>query len=125
MPSLTLRKPSPIAIASFVDRGEADELTPPPVPEPALAAVPALQPSKVEPAESRRRAVRAQATPPDDVPSFTRASRSLATRRTKPDRRRTTVYFDLDVARDLACRLGDEDMSDVVNAAVRAHLAKR
>ncbi len=112
-PSLTLRKPSPSPslVRDFVNRGDDDGASSTPATD--LPRAPSL--STVAPP-----------APPTDVPSFTRASRSLAERRTKPHRRRTTVYFDLDVARDLASKLGsDEDMSDVVNAAVRAFLASR
>lgn len=111
-PSLTLRKPSPSPslVRDFVNRGDDDGAPSAPAPT-DLTRAPALT---------------AIAPPPSDVPSFTRASRSLAERRTKPHRRRTTVYFDLDVARDLAAKLGtDEDMSDVVNAALRAFLSSR
>ena len=60
----------------------------------------------------------------DDVPTFRRATRSIAKRKTKPDRRRTTVYMDMGLARELAahCAENDLDMSDAVNAALRSYL---
>jgi hypothetical protein len=45
-------------------------------------------------------------------------------RRTRPARRRTTVYLDVDVATELALALTqrDQELSDAVNGAVRAWL---
>lgn len=59
-----------------------------------------------------------------DVPSFRRASRAVIERRTRPARRRTTVYLDVDVAAALALALAqrDQELSDAVNGAVRAWL---
>ena len=59
-----------------------------------------------------------------DAPSFRRASRAIAERRTKPSRRRTTIYFDVDVASQLSAALieRDQELSDAVNAAVKAWL---
>ena len=127
-PSLTLRKPStasPEAVAAFVagteGQGEpplsasATAATPPPPPSP-LRAVPAIDPPVViEPATPSHRA---------EVPSFRRASRAVIERRTRPARRRTTVYLDVDVAAELAQALThrDQELSDAVNRAVRAWL---
>ena len=118
MPSLTLRKPSappsPDAVAAFVDGGEPD------APEPRASAKPATA--------APLRSVPAEAAPPStsrpDAPTFRRASRSIVERRTKPARRRTTVYLDIDVAHQLAQVLADRDqeLSDAVNDAVRAWL---
>jgi hypothetical protein len=116
-PSLTLRKPStvsPEAIAAFVEADEPAPVSPKPAPvptpaQPALRAVPAA-----EPAPSAR----------VDAPSFRRASRAIVERRTRSARRRTTVYFDLDVATQLAKVLADrdQDLSDAVNDVVRSWL---
>jgi post-segregation antitoxin (ccd killing protein) len=48
-------------------------------------------------------------------------------RKTKPNRRRATVYLDLDVTRALLqhCQRRDVEMSAVVNDALRAYLAAR
>jgi len=47
-------------------------------------------------------------------------------RRTKPDRRRVTVYLDLDVASELAAYVStaDKEMSVVVNDALRSWLRR-
>jgi hypothetical protein len=59
-----------------------------------------------------------------DVPSFRRASRAVIERRTRPARRRTTVYLDVEVAAELARALAqrDQELSDAVNGAVRSWL---
>jgi hypothetical protein len=59
-----------------------------------------------------------------DAPSFRRASRAVIERRTRPARRRTTVYLNVDVAAELALALAqrDQELSDAVNGAVRAWL---
>jgi hypothetical protein len=119
-PSLTLRKPStvsPDAVAAFV-AGSESEPAPPgtsAAAAPALRSVPSPEPLAGEPTGAPRRA---------DIPSFRRASRSVIERRTRPARRRTTVYLDLDVATELARALADRDqeLSDAVNAAVRSWL---
>lgn len=134
-PSLTLRKPStisPEAVAAFVagTEGESEPALPAsaavaatlPVPAavtaPPLRAVPAIEPPTV--------VVSQQVVPPPraDVPSFRRASRAVVERRTRPARRRTTVYLDVDVATELAQTLTqrDQELSDAVNSAVRAWL---
>jgi hypothetical protein len=134
-PSLTLRKPStisPEAVAAFVagTEGEGDPTLPAPavvpatlpvpaaVTAPSLRAVPAIEPPTV--------AVSQPAVPPPraEVPSFRRASRAVVERRTRPARRRTTVYLDVDVATELAQALThrDQELSDAVNSAVRAWL---
>lgn len=102
MRSLALRKPSPA---------------------PALAAVEAFVSSEDSASPSQPSQPDA-ATTVDDVVTFRRASRSVAKRATKPDRRRATVYLDLDVARDLAAHVAsaDREMSLVVNDALRAWL---
>lgn len=111
-PSLALRKPSPApplaAVEAFV--GTADRENTPAEP----VATPPAEPIAT-PGHDR------------DVPTFRRASRSVAKRRTKPDRRRATVYFDLDVARDLAAHVAtaDKEMSIIVNEALRAWLKSR
>lgn len=123
MPSLTLRKPSPAlaAVAAFVERGDSTDTAP----APAAAIMPAATPVTIAPAIPATPSISTTSSQPVDAPSFTRARRSVADRRTKPPSRRTTVYFDLDVARDLATRVEatDEEMSAVVNAAVRAYLS--
>jgi hypothetical protein len=120
-PSLTLRKPttvSPDAVAAFVAASEQESepssagsgaATPP------LRAVPAMEsPAAVQPASHRRA----------DVPSFRRASRAVIERRTRPARRRTTVYLDVNVAAELALALAqrDQELSDAVNGAIRTWL---
>jgi hypothetical protein len=136
-PSLTLRKPStisPEAVAAFVagTEGESEPTLPPPaavvatlpvpaaVTPPPLRAVPAIEPPTVA---GRQPAV---PSPRTDVPSFRRASRAVVERRTRPARRRTTVYLDVDVAAELAQALThrDQELSDAVNSAVRAWLGQ-
>jgi hypothetical protein len=119
-PSLTLRKPaaaaSPEAIAAFVDASEPQNNGPQiATANPPLRAVPA-PPS---PANTRT-------LPRADVPTFRRASRAIIERRTKPSRRRTTVYLDVELAAQLAQVLADRDqeLSDAVNDAVRNWLAR-
>jgi hypothetical protein len=114
--SLTLRRPSataasPEAIAAFVETG--DDSTPqvsPPESPPNLRAVPDAQPSASITA----------------APTFRRASRAVVPRRTRSARRRTTIYFDVDVATDLSGLLAerDQELSDAVNAVVRDWLAQ-
>jgi hypothetical protein len=118
-PSLTLRKPSTVssdAVAAFVAASEG-EPTPPASAAASLRAVPSLEPvvAVAEPAGSLRTA---------DVPSFRRASRAVIERRTRPARRRTTVYLDVEVAAELARALAqrDQELSDAVNGAVRSWL---
>ena len=121
-PSLTLRKPStvsPDAVAAFVAASESG-IEPAvsasgPV-APPLRAVPAMAPAvAVDPAGAPRHA---------GVPSFRRASRAVIERRTRPARRRTTVYLDVDVAAELAQALAqrDQELSDAVNGAIRTWL---
>lgn len=122
-PSLTLRKPttvSPDAVAAFVaaSEGAAEPASPASgTAPPPLRAVPASEPS----------AAAGLAGPPRhaDVPSFRRASRAVIERRTRPARRRTTVYLDVDVASELAQALArrDQELSDAVNGAIRSWLA--
>jgi hypothetical protein len=106
MRSLALRKPSPVPLATVEAFVGADHDAP------ATSAATASEEATGDPGA---------------VPVFRRASRSLIKRRTKPDRRRATVYFDLDVARRLAVVVADSDqeMSVVVNEALRAWLATR
>lgn len=112
-PSLTLRKPaSPEAIAAFVGQDESEpQPSKPSAPAapaaPVLRALPTITPSA-----------------PSAAPSFRRASRAIVERRTRPARRRTTVYLDVDVASRLAAVLAEQDqeLSDAVNAAVRTWL---
>jgi hypothetical protein len=134
-PSLTLRKPStisPEAVAAFVagTEGESEPTLPAPaavtatLPVPAavtaspLRAVPAIEPPTVAVSQP------AAPSPRTEVPSFRRASRAVVERRTRPARRRTTVYLDVDVATELAQALThrDQELSDAVNSAVRAWL---
>lgn len=118
MSSLTLRKPSRAPLASveaFVNRDEES------APQPAIQLAPPT--SAEQPAET-------QPTPNSIEPNaiiFRRASRAMAPRRTKPDRRRVTVYLDLDVASELAAYVAtaDKEMSVVVNDALRAWLTKK
>ncbi len=120
-PSLTLRKPStvsPDAVAAFVaasDSGSEPALPASGTGAPPLRAVPAMEPIAVEPAGASRH---------PDVPSFRRASRAVIERRTRPARRRTTVYLDVDVATELALALArrDQELSDAVNGAIRTWL---
>jgi hypothetical protein len=119
-PSLTLRKPttvSPDAVAAFVAASEESEPSSAGsgAAAPPLRAVPAMEsPAAVQPAGHRH----------TDVPSFRRASRAVIERRTRPARRRTTVYLDVNVAAELALALAqrDQELSDAVNGAVRAWL---
>ena len=142
-PSLTLRKPStisPEAVAAFVagTEGESEPTLPAPaavtatlpapaavtapapaaVTAPPLRAVPAIAPPTVAVSPP------AAPSPRAEVPSFRRASRAVVERRTRPARRRTTVYLDVDVATELAQALThrDQELSDAVNSAVRAWL---
>lgn len=119
MSSLTLRKPSRAPLASveaFVNRDEES------APQPAIQIAPATsaadQTSERKPAPS--------SIEPNAI-IFRRASRAMAPRRTKPDRRRVTVYFDLDVASELAAYVAtaDKEMSAVVNDALRAWLTQK
>jgi hypothetical protein len=124
-PSLTLRKPttvSPDAVAAFVAASDGEHESTPsasgPV-APALRAVAAMEPvAAAEPAGAPGHTRRA------DVPSFRRASRAVIERRTRPARRRTTVYLDVDVAAELARALAqrDQELSDAVNGAIRTWL---
>jgi hypothetical protein len=118
-PSLTLRKPStvsPDAVAAFVAASDSESEPAAPASgtvAPPLRAVPSI--AVVEPAGASRHT---------EVPSFRRASRAVIARRTRPARRRTTVYLDVDVANELALALAqrDQELSDAVNGAVRAWL---
>ena len=117
--SLTLRKPGqrpdPKAIEAFIagnddeDHGQTSVTPIKPVPAP----LPMISDPDVSTTELA-----------DEVPTFRRATRSIAKRKTKPDRRRTTVYMDMSLARKLAahCAENDLDMSDAVNAALRSYL---
>lgn len=143
-PSLTLRKPaspSPEAIAAFVDKSEP---TPQPQPEkppvhlravptepeiespaPTIVALPTAEiPPAATPAKPRKPRPAAEEINRNDAPSFRRASRAIAERRTKPSRRRTTVYLDLDVANQLSVALmeRDQELSDAVNSAIKTWL---
>lgn len=62
--------------------------------------------------------------PSDDAPAFRRGASAVVGK--NADKRRTTVYFDLAVARDLAryCADRDANMSDAVNRAVREFLQR-
>jgi hypothetical protein len=134
---LTLRKPgqrpAPRAIEDFIDCGDQEHTEK--AHGSSLAPVPISEPV---PELSAGTGVTAQASPPTqttgpheplsepgDVPTFRRATRSISKRKTKPDRRRATVYMDIDLARKLAahCATNELDMSDAVNAALRAYLA--
>lgn len=128
-PSLTLRRPSaasasPEAIAAFVGNGDAEPQ--------ANAVLPTTHLRPVPPAPVST-ATNAAATPaPASIsantaaPSFRRASRAVVPRRTRSARRRTTIYFDVDVATDLSGLLAerDKELSDVVNGVVRDWLAQ-
>jgi hypothetical protein len=131
---LTLRKPGqrpdPRAIEAFIDGGDQEDT------EKAHGSSLAPVPTSEHTTElSAGTEDIAQASPPTgpheplseagDVPTFRRATRSIAKRKTKPDRRRATVYMDIDLARKLAahCATNELDMSDAVNAALRAYLA--
>lgn len=120
MSSLTLRKPSsaPLAaVEAFINR--EDEAVSQPRVQLAAQAMPPIAPV----AESQPVA---NNIAPDAI-VFRRASRAMARRRTKPDRRRVTVYLDLDVASELATYIStaDKEMSGVVSDALRAWLNKR
>jgi hypothetical protein len=122
-PSLTLRKPStvsPDAVAAFVAASESES-------EPTLSATSTVAPPlRAVPSMEPKVAVGEPAGPPRHtaIPSFRRASRAVTERRTRPARRRTTVYLDVDVATELALALTqrDQELSDAVNGAVRAWL---
>jgi hypothetical protein len=115
-PSLTLRKPSatsasPEAVAAFVRSGDDAEAQPDASPAPpSLRAVPSIP---------------ASISTNTAAPSFRRASRAVVPRRTRSPRRRTTIYFDVEVATDLSGWLAerDQELSDVVNMVVRDWLA--
>lgn len=117
--SLTLRKPSraPLAtVEAFINR-EDDTVA-----QTAVQLAPQTPPVA--------QIVDAQQNASDlgsDVIVFRRASRAMARRRTKPDRRRVTVYLDLDVASELAAYVSkaDTEMSGVVSAALRVWLSKQ
>jgi hypothetical protein len=125
---LTLRKPSvasasPEAIAAFVgdsDDPDVQTKTETPAPPPSLRAVPAAVPARATPLEKAPGATTTVA------PSFQRASRAVVERRTRSARRRTTIYFDVDVATDLSGLLAerDQELSNVVNTVVRDWLAQ-
>lgn len=123
-PSLTLRKPSsasPEAVAAFVAGSEGASAPAPVAPTIAVAAPTiAVAPTPV----LRAVPAEAPAARTADAPSFRRASRAVVERRTRPARRRTTVYLDVDVASELAetLRARDQELSDAVNRAVRAWL---
>lgn len=142
-PSLTLRRPSPAtaspeAIAAFVDAADSVPADPMPAPNTVPAPNPAPTTSRRATAVEQRRSsalpsisqhspvpLRALSDEPStSAPSFRRASRAVVHRRTKPARRRTTVYLDVDVATELASMLTvrDQELSDAVNAAVQAWL---
>jgi hypothetical protein len=124
--SLTLRKPSTAApsqeaIAAFVENvnDEPAATTSPPaaadaMPSPILRAVPAsalsVSPPKTE-----------------TTPSFRRADRAVVERRTRNPLRRTTVYFDVDVATELSRVLAErgQQLSNVVNTVMREWIAQQ
>ncbi len=115
-PSLTLRKPrtkpaQPAEIQAFIEGCESEQIA---------TTVPS-SPERIPPNAIPLRSVSPEAI---DIPSFRRANKSIAHRKTKPHRRRTTVYMELDIAKELAkhCVEHDEDMSDAVNKALRAWL---
>ena len=63
----------------------------------------------------------------DAVPSFRRADKSISVRkRDGAIVRRTTIYFDLELAKKLAahCHAEQQDVSEVVGLAVKEFLAK-
>jgi len=130
-PHLELRKPSkasPEAIAAFVGNAQDDAVsatlntsdeTTPEVAVASAAETPALR------AVPRKKLANPSPPPASTVtPSFRRASHAVEQRRTRPARRRTTVYFDVEIATELAGVLAarDQELSDAVNAAVRAWL---
>ena len=134
--SLTLRRPSsnppPEAIAAFI--GNDDDEGDPPKPAagaPAKASAETTAPSllralpntEASPAETTASSNPVETTS-TSAPSFRRASRAVVTRRTRPARRRTTIYLDVDVAEKLAAVLvrRDQELSDTVNALVRSWL---
>lgn len=141
-PSLTLRKPSsapsPEAIAAFVESGNDESerekssgntgSTPVGARELPGPAQGAERSSLTAPAPTLRAVPATSATDSIKIatPSFRRASRAVVERRTRPARRRTTIYFDVDVATELAAVLTarDQELSDVVNDVVREWLAK-
>jgi predicted lipid-binding transport protein (Tim44 family) len=127
-PSLTLRKPStasPEAVAAFV-AGDDTKSEPAASASPTVAAVtsPSSPPLRSVPPSAPLAAEPPITSRRTDVPSFRRASRAIVERRTRPARRRTTVYLDVDVATELAQALAhrDQELSDAVNSAVRAWL---
>ncbi len=139
-PSLMLRKPaspSPEAIAAFIDKSEPEPPAPPVLQTakmndatPHLRAVPAepeepiITAAPIAKTRKPRPAAEEPTTSRVDAPSFRRASRAIAERRTKPARRRTTIYFDVDVASQLSAALIEHDLelSDAVNSAVKTWL---
>jgi hypothetical protein len=116
-PSLTLRKPaalSPEAVAAFVGSDEGEPASP--KPQAVAASSPVLR------TVTQREQVNTVSAA--DSPSFQRASRAIAERKGRAPRRRTTIYFDVDVVTKLAAHLkgGNQQVSDVVNDVVRAWL---
>lgn len=144
MSSLTLRKPSPLAVEAFVNRDEESAsavlLAPPPTASPIAAPAVQLAPAaavEVFETPARHPKSNAKRSAPEveraakhfepDAITFRRASRAMVRRRTKPDRRRVTVYLDLDVASELAAYVSkaDKEMSSVVSDALRTWLSKQ
>lgn len=123
--SLTLRKPStaspsPAAIAAFVGSANDEPEQSSPATEtpagttPMLRAVPTATPSVSSPKT-------------ESAPSFRRADHAVVERRTRGPRRRTTVYFDVDVATELSKVLAErkQELSNVVNAVMSEWLAQQ
>jgi len=141
-PTLTLRQPPPVNVIADLEaadrfvRGESAEPAPGSGPNnSATAAVlriadpPPVEeieptPQKAEPAPLMKLV---EVSPADTVPSFRRADKSISVRkRDGAVVRRTTIYFELEVAKQLAafCVGEQRDVSDVVSEAVKALLAK-
>jgi hypothetical protein len=126
-PSLIPRKPVVGDLDAFVNGGEpalalvrSADPQPLPATEPEIAATPTAPPAKpsTRPAAPRRVA---------EGVTFRRANRAIIERKTKPARRRTTVYLDLDLVEQLAhvCADQDREMSDAVNEAVRQFVQRK
>src|SRR4051812_14173784 len=126
-PPLTLRKPSaasPEAIAAFVGKAEDESISATPntsdatpntsdatsnTSDAAIHPTPNVAVSPAAPAPGLRSvprkklsAVSAPLPAGTATPSFRRASHAIEQRRTRPARRRTTVYLDVEIAAELA-----------------------
>lgn len=125
---LSLRsKPTTLHVAAdaFVAGAEDGASITSPAIEP-VAAPPTTPSLGKAPRAVARRPPPVEPVEPVTPPSFAKARRAVVARRTKPARRRTTVYLDLDVATNLAARIdaaasaGERlELSDLINDLLR------